>query len=423
VSVWPVAFAVAFDFYVAAERRADPSLVGRPVAVVREGKVIDVSAELRAKGVVAGARPSNIFEFCPEVRLLLYRPERYAETRRRLLDLFARSFPAVEPVSTTETFLDTAGLAPAVCREAGREAWRELGIAVGFGLGPTKAIARAAGLRLTSREPGAFSAVPAGPDAGGRAVRDFWDRLPVHYLYPLPPGVTVRLERLGFGTIGEVRRLSPTELARQFGWPLARRIAAAASGEDTVPVRGTWPPPSFSVLRRFEGGLDDRGRLAAALAEAADGLARRMAERGLAGGEVSLVFAGERGCRREAGRRLVRPTRSRSALLGALSGLTERLLAGWPPEDPPVEMEVRVDRVLPPAAEQLGFEHLFGLPSPVRAPGAAAAGPAAVPPEAGPSPFTAAASQVPLAAAARRARRESLLAFYDPFRAGCSTRV
>lgn len=453
MDAWRVAFAVAFGFYVAVERERDPSLVGRPVGVVRGGKVIDVSPEFRAKGIAPGLKRANLLELCPEACLLPYQAERYAQGQRRLLDLFARHVPAVEPVETTQTFLDVAGLAPAVCRRIGREALAEFKVAVGFGLGRTKVLARAAGLELARKGAARAGVAPAAPPE-----QAFLDPLPVGYLYPLPAEVPARLERLGFRSIGEVRGLPFVELVRQFGRPLARRIATAAADGEADPVRRAWPPRSLQAVRRFEGGFGDRENLGRALGEVAEGFAREMADMGLACGEIVLSFAGEKGRREEATRRLAKPGRSRATLACALNGLAERLLESWPPGDPPVELEARAGRVLPSAAEQLDFDYLFGPPALAPAISSALPIPRVSPTSSGspafPAPPGADEAREVIRQLAwrfggkvirgleesgggasrqddddlsgdanRRARRENLLTFYDPLRAGGRARV
>ncbi len=447
-----VAFAVASGFYVAVERGGAPTLAGRPLAVIRGGKVLDASPELGARGVVPGTKRCNLLELCPEARIITYRPERYEEGQRRFLDLLARHAPAVEPVETAQAFLDVAGLGAAFCERVGRAAWRELGVLVGFGLGPTKLVARAAGLELVRKgvsRPGEVLAVPDGPPRGtapglagppGEAVRAFLAPLPVGRLYPLPAEVSARLERLGFGTIGEVARLPLGELVRQFGRPLAQRIAVAAAGGEADPVRALWPLPSLRAIRRFEGGLSDREALRAALAEVAEGFSRAMSDRGLACGEVTLSFVSEGGRSKEASRRLTRPGRARATLACVLEGLAERLLDGWAADAPPVEMEARAGRVLPLAGEQLDFGYLFGAGGNREAGGGDAPGAGR---ESGRGPGVrratpvsrearetarqlawrfgdriAVAREEPASGPFRRRRREELLAFYDPLRAG-----
>lgn len=452
-----VACAVAVGFYVAVERRLRPSLAGRPVAVVRDGRAIDLSSDLQTRGLVLGTGRSALLQLCPEAAVAPYEPARYEEGGRLLLDLYARHVPAVEPLDLTHAFLDVAGVSPDPCSRIGREAAIGLGVTVGFGLGPTKLTARAAGLELVARgirRSGETLAVPGdlsgtGPGGDGTAqVRAFLAPLPVSYLYPLPDGVAERLARLGFGTIGEVQGLPLRELARQFGWPLARRIAEAAEGGAADRVRPAWPPPALSVSRTFEGGLVDREGLVRALREAAGRLAREMTGRGQASDEVRLVFLTEGGRRLEASRRLARPTRSPVTLECILAALAGRLLpAGG---EPPVAMEARVGRVRPLPAAQLEFG--FGGGGGLSAPplpaegigreeardvarelawcfgGKVLAGPGedGLPAPAGSSGTAVKAGGTgagagdcgDIAAAARRSRRERLLIFYDPLRAG-----
>ncbi len=439
METWRVALAASPGFHVAVERGRDASLNGCPVAVVRGGKVLEVSTELGNMGLAPGVRRANLLEICPEARVIAYEPERYEEAQCQLLDLYARHVPAVEPLDAAHAFLDVAGLGvgsgvgslPALGQAIAREARAAFGMTVVFGLGQNKLAARAAGFELVRRgscRPGEVFSFPGGIDA-----------LSVRYLYPFPPEVAERLERLGFERIGEVRALPFGELVRQFGRPLASRLAAAMAGGEIDPVRPAWPPLSLRSVRRFEGGLGDRGTLRQTLEEAAGRFAREMTNRGLAASEVALVFRAETGAVREASRRLQRPARSRTALVLSFMGLAERLLAAWEPGAPPVEMEARAARVGPLPAEQLDFEYVFGhfpavIPAPEpglgRAPSRVArSGPPG-------DEVREVARQLawrfgdrvirgldaaddedqPDAAAYRRARRENLLVFYDPLR-------
>lgn len=365
-----VALAVPSGLYVSLELARDPALRGRPVAVLLGKKVLEASPELLAAGVEPGAGREHLLHLCPEACLVAYEPERYADGVRRLLDLYAEHVPAVEPVddSSGRAFLDVVGLdAPAVLRRLGGLARLELGVAVGFGLGPTKVVAWAAGcelLRKSGVRPGALSVLSGD-------IPSCLDPLPVRHLL-LPPEVLGRLERLGLRRWGEVRAVPLVELARQFGWATAGRIAAAAAGGGPDPVRTTWPPRHMEERLCFEGGLADREVLRRALGEAAGRLAREMSFQGLACGELRLAFTGEQGRREEASRRLVRLARSKEALESVLMDLAERLLGAWgggrlgePPKLPeppelPVEVEVRAGAVLPRGGEQLTLDPVLG---------------------------------------------------------------
>ena len=349
-----IAFAVADGFYATVELRREPPSAGRELAVVCGGRVLDLSPGLRARGVVPGLRCSNLLELFPETRLVDYEPERYREAWEEVLDLCAARVPAVEPLdppgspqpsgpsglpAPLQAFLDLGGLhgprtGPdlGLCRRLGRDIRARTGVAVCFGLGGTKLLARAAGLELLRRRRGevpragetlVFPGGPSGPDEA------FLASLPVSYLYPFPSGVAARLERLGLRTLGEVRRMPVEELARHFGRALALRLARAAAGGEEDPVRRAWPPPSFEVVRRVPGGLRDRETLTRVLREAADVLSREMGGKGLACREVLLAFEGESGRREEASRRLPFPVCSRDTLALVLLGLAERLLRAW----------------------------------------------------------------------------------------------
>lgn len=343
-----IAFAVADSFFALVQRGkvADE----RPVAVIQGGRVMDGTPDLLARGGAVGIKRSNLVDMYPEARVVEHRPDDYQAAWERLLDLYAERVPAVEPLDPPFAFLDVAGLDGGVFGAIGREVRSRMGMAVGFGLGATKLLARAAAFNWVNRK-------GPGPCDGQTTLVSDIDRLPIACLYPMSPKVISQLQRLGVTTFGGARALPVPELARQFGWPLAREIALTAGGGQAGPVRSGWPLPSLTTGRYFEGGIPDQMSLERALREVGDRLSRTLSQQGLGGEEAALRVRSDAGRRLEATRRFPRAVRGRATLTTTFLDLAGRLLKEWQASDPggaepPTELEAEVRRIRPQPAIQ-----------------------------------------------------------------------
>lgn len=139
------------NFYASVERVFDPSLIGRPVVVAsnNDGAAIARSAEAKALGIKMG---QPVHELRDHVRRndLVIRSANFAlygDISARIVTILRDLFPAVEPYSIDESFVDCGNLPdPVGAAKAARARilqWTGVPCCIGVG-GATKTLAKAA---------------------------------------------------------------------------------------------------------------------------------------------------------------------------------------------------------------------------------------------------------------------------------------
>ncbi len=98
---------VDFDsFFASVEQHDDPSLRGRPIAVVpvKAETTCCLAASFEAKklGIKTGTGIAEAREKCPEIELVLARPARYIEMHKRLMDAIQECIPHGDAASIDE---------------------------------------------------------------------------------------------------------------------------------------------------------------------------------------------------------------------------------------------------------------------------------------------------------------------------------
>lgn len=140
------------NFFVSCERIFRPDLELRPVAVLsnNDGCVVARSNEVKALGVPMGV---PLFKIKPTVRdngveLFSANFELYGDISQRIVQVLRTVTPRVEVYSIDESFLEVEQLHvkdwAAWARELRERVWREIGVPVSIGLGPTKTLAKVA---------------------------------------------------------------------------------------------------------------------------------------------------------------------------------------------------------------------------------------------------------------------------------------
>ena len=274
-------------FPAAIARREDPSLEDCPLVLISpEGRVLDVSAEAAACGIVAGMTARAAEVRCPEAQLLEADIARFRMERETLLQLLERTGPYVEPHGWEAAYVDLGDLArghlgaTSLCKELGQAVRRELGEALQPALGwdSSKFTAQAAARRTP---PGHLLAIAAVREQG------FLRPLPVTLL-PLPEDVLQRLRFLGLRTLGQYAALPVAAVWQQFGRPgkLAHRCAR---GKDDRPVVPRWQAPQLTTGIEFETPLVEQERLLAELRRLISPLLAELRGNLLACGQVRLT--------------------------------------------------------------------------------------------------------------------------------------
>jgi DNA polymerase IV len=166
-------------FYASVEKRDDPALQGRPVAVggspEGRGVVAAASYEARAFGVRSAMPMARALRLCPE--LVIVRPDfaKYQEVSEQVMAILRTCSDLVEPLSLDEAYLDVTenrwGIAygSLVAKELKNRIFQETRCTASAGVAPNKFLAKIAS---GWRKPDGLTvggAVPPGA-ARGRAV-------------------------------------------------------------------------------------------------------------------------------------------------------------------------------------------------------------------------------------------------------------
>ena len=192
--------------------------------VHRNKRVLDATAEARARGVVPGLSLAEARSALVDGTFVEWEEEPFREANRRWLEVVAEYADAVEPLRQYEALADLTGH-PRPREAAARleKALRGVGCAPSTGLAGCRWVAR-----LAARRGDPLGLAHSDPTGYVASV-------PLDSL-PLTPEDAKRLGLLGHGTAHDLPRLSPDTLRTQFG-KRAQGIAQAAIGRGEALVR------------------------------------------------------------------------------------------------------------------------------------------------------------------------------------------
>jgi DNA polymerase IV len=268
-------------FFAAVEERDRPELRGKPLVVgggVKRGVVSTASYAARAFGLHSAMPMAEALRKCPD--LIVVPPDfaRYKEASDRIMEVFHRYSPLVEPLSLDEAFLDMTGAEPLFGppAEIGLRMKRDVaeatgGLTVSIGASATKYVAKVAS---DFRKPDGLTIVPAD------RAKEFLAPLPVSRLWGVGDKTAARIEALGFRAIGDVARASEAWLERRLGslGPHVWRLANAVDDRPVVPERDPRSVGREVTLKEDVTGEEAISRL---LVDLADDVAHRLRRDGL----------------------------------------------------------------------------------------------------------------------------------------------
>lgn len=292
------------DLPLVAWLRAEPELVGAPLAVAAgsgaRAELVAVSAAAARVGVRPGQSVGQARTLCAGLRLRACAPALERTAREALRDAALSFSPRVEaaPAATgvyaaeAALFLDASGMGSLFRSEAGF-ATALVTRAQALGLPALVAVAASRAVALLAArvpgEPGEVRVLAPGREAAWLAP------LAVDLLGPSDT-LADALTRFGIRRLGELARLPPKALATRLGHE-ALQLAALARGEaDGVPIEA---PAESSLEEAFEleAPLERLEPLSFVLRGMLDRLTARLELRGLACGELELELGLEGGGR------------------------------------------------------------------------------------------------------------------------------
>ena len=285
-------------FFVSVELVRRPELRGLPVVVGGDGErgvVAAASYEARAYGVRSAMPSTRARRLCPDVVFLPGDHRHYGEVSRRVMLIFRRYTPLVEPLSLDEAFLDVSGVVrlhgpPTKVAAAIRsDVLAEEGLGCSVGIATNKFLAK---LASAQAKPTAGTDGPA-PGRGVQVVpadgiREFLDPLPVEAIWGVGPRTLERLQGLGVRTVAELRAVPESTLVSSFGRAAGAQFWCLARGIDERRVDPAQSVRSIGHEETFSRDLTEPGDLRRELIRMVDAVGRRLREAGVAGRTVTV---------------------------------------------------------------------------------------------------------------------------------------
>jgi len=272
-------------FYASVELRRRPELRGKPVVVCGSGPravVTTASYEARRLGGIHSAMPAAVARRrLPDAVYL--RPDfpAYREASVRVMEVLRANVETVEVVGLDEAYLELSDLfsPKATMRRIATQIREDLGLTCSIGISENRLLAKIvselgkpAGLVVLSRAEALerFAGEPPGLVPG------------------IGPKTVLRLERMGIGTLADLRGHDPAALERAFGPRMGRWLPARARFEDATPIAVERETKSQSAETTFDIDVADRAEMADHVASLAKELCRRLRSRDLAGRTIGI---------------------------------------------------------------------------------------------------------------------------------------
>lgn len=285
-------------FFVSVELLARPELRGQPVVVGGRGArgvVAAASYEARAHGVFSAMPSARAVRLCPHAVFLPGDHATYAQVSRRVMEIFGRFTPLVEPLSLDEAFLDVTGArrlhgdGVAIAQAIRDRVRAEEGLECSVGVAPSKFLAKLASSEAKPRA--SFDGPLPGP--GVLEIRsgeelEFLHPLPVSKLWGVGPATHERLTRLGVRTIGELAALDQATIIAALGVGVGTHLHRLAHGIDERSVEPDRPVKSISHEETFATDLVDREAVYRELVRQSDAVAARLRQADLTGRTVTV---------------------------------------------------------------------------------------------------------------------------------------
>ena len=234
--------------------------------------MLTASYEARPYQVGSAMPMTQALKRCPNAVIVAPRFERYTEVSSAIMRVFADFSPRVEAISLDEAFIEMTGAehifgAP---EEMGRRiksaVRRATGLNISVGLSGTKYVAKVASAH---DKPDGLTVVP--PD---QAVA-WLAPLPVSRLWGAGPKNQLRLQELGYRTIGDVAQATSDVLREQLGHT-GGHFHSLAHARDPRPVEGGRRNRSMGSDRTLLQDVSDPAEISVHLRRSADRIARRL---------------------------------------------------------------------------------------------------------------------------------------------------
>ena len=285
-------------FFVSAELVRRPDLRGLPVVVGGtggRGVVAAASYEARSFGIFSAMSTYQARRLCPRAIFLQGDHSYYASISSKVMEIFERYTPLVEPISLDEAFLDVGGSVRLhgspfeIAQSIRRDINHEQGLTCSVGIAPNKFLAKLA-TEEAKPSPG-----PKGPVPGlgvkvveEYEIQEFLDPLPVRSLWGVGPVTVDRLDQIGVTTVLQLRNFPRDSLIQALGKTQGVHLHRLAHGVDERNVEARQNIKSLSHEETFSEDLYSEQRLTTEIFRMADAVGKRLRGLGILGATVNL---------------------------------------------------------------------------------------------------------------------------------------
>lgn len=339
------------SFYTRLEQQHSPQLQGKPVAVIKNHRILDVSPEALVQGINPTVSLRQARLACPEL-ITVEANKHYWAAARKVWDICSQFTPVVEPLAPDEGFLDITGCGEPsdIAHSLVENIQTHTNFSALVSIGPSKFVAKAACLhRLKAKGPQVsqpeFILIPP------QSVRNFLHSLPVRYLWQYPQEIADKLMDLGCRTFEDLEQIPLEQLRLKFGLD-GQRIAQLVTGQDNDPVKAVYPDKQIWCTYTCppEMGGWDIDVIKQILEKAAVSLNEKLTDRDQAARRITVTTKGSSGQTHRETRLLQEPIYNTPRLTRELIQLSRQFSSF-----PVVELKIQLGELSPRVKSQLGL--------------------------------------------------------------------
>lgn len=240
-----VVYLHARNFFVSATNSLSAANPDCPTAVTKRGLILEACADAEKSGVTVGIRVALARRRCPDLRLVEFNPDNFAEACHALWSQFAGITPQVEPLDERSGYLSLAGCIPKgrsvdeVMTHCVLACYDKFGLLLDWGGGQDRWIAK-----LTCGENQWISA---------ELEASVLKRMPLERL-GMESRFCERLRYYGIKTVAELQATPRVFIASHLQVPYKYIEACLLRGDSTV--RELFPPKEIHVSNHLDGNIE-----------------------------------------------------------------------------------------------------------------------------------------------------------------------
>ncbi len=274
-------------FYASVAELDNPQYKGKPLVVGAGARSVVLSANYAARkfGIRAAMPVGRAQRMAPHAIFIAPDHKRYSEISARIMEIFNKYTPLVEPISLDEAFLDVSG------SERLFGSGREIAVAIRSDIEKTEGITCSVGI-ATSKFIAKLASSRCKPNGMLEITHDrvlsFLHPLPVSEIWGVGPKTNEELLRLGLRNIADIANTPRQTLIRALGEATGSSLYELAWGRDYRDVVIDEPEKSISAAETFAYDLENEEEILREYLRLCEKATSRMRSRNLRAKTVSI---------------------------------------------------------------------------------------------------------------------------------------